>query len=88
MRYALTQVMKQAMQTLKTFSEKDRDYFLYQSRQEYLRVQKDTVGRLEEKLIETREALGQTEQKLGQTEQKLGHAEAEIERLRAMLEQK
>ena len=76
--WMLTQEMKQAMQTLKTFSEKDRDYFLYQSRQEYLRVQKDTVGRLEEKLVETQEVLGQTAQELGLTKQELGQTVQEL----------
>ena len=35
-----TQEMKQAMHTLSTFSEKDREYFQYQARQEYIRVQR------------------------------------------------
>ena len=35
-----TQEMKQAMSTLSTFSEKEREYFEYQSRQEYLGVQR------------------------------------------------
>jgi hypothetical protein len=30
--------MRQAMNTLSRFSEKDRQYFAYQARQEYIRV--------------------------------------------------
>ena len=35
------------MNTLRRFSEKDREYFEYQARQEYLRVQSDTQEELE-----------------------------------------
>lgn len=35
-----TQEMKQAMNTLSTFSEKEKQYFQYQARQEYLRQQR------------------------------------------------
>lgn len=35
-----TDVMRQAMTTLKVFSEKEREYFKYQARQEYLRQQR------------------------------------------------
>jgi hypothetical protein len=35
-----TAVMRQAMNTLKTFSEKERAYHRYQARQNYLRQQK------------------------------------------------
>ncbi len=34
-----TQEMRQAMSTLRQFSEKDRNYFAYQARQNYIRQQ-------------------------------------------------
>jgi len=43
-----TPEMKQAMSTLSTFSEKDREYFKYQARQEYLREQRTIQLELEE----------------------------------------
>jgi hypothetical protein len=36
-----TQEMKQAMNTLCQFSEKERHYFAYQARQDFLRFHKD-----------------------------------------------
>jgi hypothetical protein len=38
--WMITQEMKQAMSTLSTFSEKERQYHQYQARQEYLREQR------------------------------------------------
>jgi predicted transposase/invertase (TIGR01784 family) len=43
-----TQEMKQAMSILNTFSEKDRQYFQYQARQEFLREQRTIQLELEE----------------------------------------
>jgi uncharacterized protein YhaN len=43
-----TQEMKQAMNTLSTFSEKERQYHQYQSRQEYLREQRSIQLELEQ----------------------------------------
>jgi len=43
-----TQEMKQAMSTLNTFSEKERQYHQYQARQEYLREQRTILRELEE----------------------------------------
>ncbi len=43
-----TEEMKQAMSTLSKFSEKDRQYFQYQARQEYLREQKTIQLELEQ----------------------------------------
>ena len=40
--------MKQAMSTLNTFSEKERQYHQYQARQEYLREQRTILRELEE----------------------------------------
>ena len=38
--WMITQEMKQAMTTLSRFSEKERQYFQYQARQDYLRQQR------------------------------------------------
>jgi hypothetical protein len=45
-----TQEMKQAMSTLTTFSEKDRQYHQYQARQEYLREQRTMQFELDESI--------------------------------------
>lgn len=93
-----TQEMKQAMNTLSTFSEKERQYHQYQARQEYLREQK-TI-QLESELA--RQELEQTSQKLEQTTRELLQAKlreelalqekeaalAEIARLNARLANK
>ena len=44
----ITQEMKQAMNTLSTFSEKDQHYYQYQARQEYLREQRTIQYELEQ----------------------------------------
>ena len=46
--WMITQEMKQAMSTLNTFSEKERQYHQYQARQEYLREQRTILRELEE----------------------------------------
>jgi len=43
-----TQEMRQAMSTLRQFSEKDKNYFAYQARQNYLRQQMSVYGELDE----------------------------------------
>ena len=69
--------MKQAMGTLRQFSEKDKNYFAYQARQNYLRQQMTVYGELdatklrEQQVIAERDALA-----------------AEIERLKALLAEK
>jgi len=45
--WMITQEMKQAMSTLSTFSEKERQYHQYQARQEYLREQRTIQRELE-----------------------------------------
>jgi hypothetical protein len=47
-----TDEMRQAMSTLKQFSEKERDYWAYQARQDFLRQQ----GTMEYELDEERKA--------------------------------
>ncbi|MDP3878497.1 MAG: PD-(D/E)XK nuclease family transposase [Methylobacter sp.] len=86
-----TQEMKQAMNTLSTFSEKEVQYHQYQSRQEYLREQRTIQLELEQTsraLLEERQekqaALKREETALQEKELAL----AEIERLKALLAQK
>lgn len=83
-----TNEMRQAMTTLSVFSEKERAYFQYQARQEYLRVQATIQQSYENALKEKREA----EKKQQEAEQReraaLQEKEAallEIERLKALL---
>ena len=46
--WMITREMKQAMNTLSTFSEKDQHYYQYQARQEYLREQRTIQHELEQ----------------------------------------
>ena len=68
-----TNEMRQAMTTLSVFSEKERAYFQYQARQEYLRVQAATRQRSEIAEQKQQEA----EQKQREAEQKLQAVEKE-----------
>jgi len=86
-----TQEMRQAMGTLRQFSEKDKNYFAYQARQNYLRQQMSVYGELdatklrEQQVIAERDALALREQ------QALAERDAlavEIERLKALLAEK
>jgi predicted transposase/invertase (TIGR01784 family) len=57
-----TEEMQQAMNTLKAFSEKQRAYHLYQSRQNYLRQQKSIENHLNALRAETEQARAEKEQ--------------------------
>jgi len=79
-----TREMKQAMSTLKVFSEKERAYHSYQARQNFLRIQRSNQRHLEEIQSEMEraraareEALAATEQALAATEQALAAKEQE-----------
>ena len=83
-----TSEMRQAMTTLSVFSEKERAYFQYQARQEYLRVQAVIQQGRDIAIQKQREA----EQKAVEAEQRervaLQEKEAallEVERLQALL---
>jgi predicted transposase/invertase (TIGR01784 family) len=90
-----TNEMRQAMTTLSVFSEKERAYFQYQARQEYLRVQATIQQSYETALQKQREAeqkaqeaeqkAQESEQKAQESEQKMQQALTEIERLKALL---
>jgi hypothetical protein len=69
-------IMRSAMSTLNAFSEKERDYHRYQSRQEALRVQRAVAQELEERRAAEQAALQDKEVAL-----------AEIARLKALLDQ-
>ena len=88
--------MKQAMSTLKAFSEKEQAYHAYQARQNYLRIQRSVQRNIEEvqaKMEQERaakeQALLATEQERAAKEQALqakDEALAEIERLKKLLD--
>jgi uncharacterized protein (DUF3084 family) len=69
--------MKQAMNTLCQFSEKERNYFAYQARQDYLRQQGTILYEKDEAVAERDEAFAERDAAL-----------AEVERLKALLAQK
>ena len=79
------------MGTLRQFSEKDKNYFAYQARQNYLRQQMTVYGELdatklrEQQVIAERDALALREQQTALREQQ---ALEEIERLKALLAEK
>ncbi|MDO9140686.1 MAG: hypothetical protein Q7U38_10200, partial [Methylobacter sp.] len=79
-----TQEMKQAMSTLSIFSEKERRYHQYQSRQEYLREQRTIQLELEQ----TSQALIEERQEKQASLKREEAALAEIERLKALLAKK
>ena len=82
--WMITQEMKQAMSTLSSFSEKERQYHQYQARQEYLREQRTIQHELEQKSQELLQA--RLREEAAQKREQL--ALAEIERLKALLAKK
>ncbi|MFO1351415.1 MAG: Rpn family recombination-promoting nuclease/putative transposase [Gammaproteobacteria bacterium] len=81
-----TTEMRQAMSTLKRFSDKERDYHAYQARQNFLRQQRTMERELEEERAEKLEALQREEAALREKEAALREKEAalrEIARLKA-----
>ena len=93
-----TQEMKQAMNTLCQFSEKERNYFAYQARQDFLRqqgtilfekdealVQRDVALEREQIALAEHDAVALRAQEIALREQQ---ALAEIEKLKALLAEK
>jgi len=76
-----TQEMRQAMKTLKQFSEKDRDYHAYQARQNFLREQLSRQHELDEERQAKNEAIQREQTALKDK----ADAIKEIERLKALL---
>ena len=86
-----TDEMRQAMSTLKAFSEKERAYHAYQARQNFLREQRSIQRELEENravLEENRAALEEARTAIDAERQAKETALAEIERLKTLLQSK
>jgi hypothetical protein len=93
-----TQEMRQAMGTLRQFSEKDKNYFAYQARQNYLRQQMTVYGELdatklrEQQVTAERDALALREQQALAERDTVALREQqaleEIEKLKALLAEK
>ena len=78
-----TDAMRQAMGTLKEFSEKERAYHAYQARQNYLRQQRSIERHIEALMAEAEQARQEREQARKESEQ----ARLETERERTEKEQ-
>ena len=94
--YRITTVkIKQAMSTLKQFSEKERDYWAYQARQDFLRQQGTMEYELDEERKARLEAQKREEEALHREKTALDEKQtvltekqaalAELERLKALL---
>jgi predicted transposase/invertase (TIGR01784 family) len=86
-----TQEMRQAMSTLRQFSEKDKDYFAYQARQNYIRQQMSVYGELDATRQAKNEALLERDEAVSREQQALTERNAlaaEIEKLKALLADK
>jgi predicted transposase/invertase (TIGR01784 family) len=73
-----TNEMRQAMSTLKQFSDKERDYHAYQARQNYLREQICIQRERDEALIDKEAALADKEAALADKEAALADKEAAL----------
>jgi hypothetical protein len=83
-----TDEMRQAMSTLRQFSEKERDYWAYQARQDFLRQQGTMEYELDEAQKREQEALTQKQTALAEKQIALSREQAalaELERLKALL---
>jgi predicted transposase/invertase (TIGR01784 family) len=83
-----TQEMRQAMGTLRQFSEKDKNYFAYQARQNYIRQQMSVYGELDATKLREQQALAERDALAMREQQALAErdaATAEIEKLKALL---
>jgi hypothetical protein len=83
-----TDKIKQAMSTLKQFSEKERDYWAYQARQDFLRQQGTMEYELNEERKAKLEAQKREQEALTQKQAALAEKQAalaELERLKALL---
>jgi predicted transposase/invertase (TIGR01784 family) len=79
-----TNEMRQAMGTLRQFSEKDKNYFAYQARQNYLRQQMTVYGELDATKLREQQVIAERDAIAAERDA----ATAEIERLKALLAQK
>lgn len=86
--WMITTEMKQAMNTLKVFSEKEREYDRYRARQEYIRIQETERRQLEAALAAKEAALAREQTALAEKETALAEKEAalaEVAHLRQLL---
>jgi len=93
-----TQEMRQAMGTLRQFSEKDKNYFAYQARQNYLRQQMTVYGELDAVKLREQETALREQQALAKLDVVSTERDAlalreqqaleEIEKLKALLAQR
>ena len=86
-----TQEMRQAMGTLRQFSEKDKDYFAYQARQNFLRQQMTVYGELDATKLREQQVVAKLDVVSAERDAIAAErdaAAAEIERLKALLAQK
>ena len=85
-----TAEMRQAMSTLKEFSEKERAYHAYQARQNYLREQRSIQRYLDSLRAEAEQQRAEIERQRAEADQQRAEADqqrAEAERQRAKAEQ-
>jgi len=85
-----TDEMRQAMSTLKQFSEKERDYHAYQARQNYLREQRTLQIEREEdqrEMERIKQEMEQAQQDLQRERMEKQSLQEENERLKALLAQ-
>ena len=72
------------MGTLRQFSEKDKNYFAYRARQNYLRQQMTVYGELDATKLREQQVIAERDAIAAERDA----ATAEIERLKALLAQK
>ena len=72
------------MGTLRHFSEKDKNYFAYQARQNYLRQQMTVYGELDETKLREQQVIAERDAIAAERDA----AAAEIEKLKALLAEK
>jgi hypothetical protein len=85
-----TDEMRQAMKTLKLFSDKERDYHAYQARQNYLREQRTIQIEREEdhrEMERIKQEMEQAQQDLERERKEKQSLQEENERLKALLAQ-
>ena len=82
-----TPEMRQAMSTLRKFSEKERDYHAYQARQNFIREQNTIRGEYEQMLAEKEQMLAERDRALAEREQeRAGRDQERAEKERALVE--
>jgi predicted transposase/invertase (TIGR01784 family) len=73
-----TEEMRQAMSTLKLFSEKERDYFAYQARQDFLREQRTIQIEREEDRLEI-ERIRQEKEQVQHEKEQVQHEKEQVQ---------